>query len=73
MQRSGRCPARIVVRNRGYEGTRVVNYAQWRSKADFEAMLQSDRSRPHLAKAAALAEEFDPILCEVAEAISEGH
>ena len=47
---------------------RVVNYAQWRSKADFDAMLANPDAIPHMKAAAALA-SFDPIVCEVAEAI----
>jgi quinol monooxygenase YgiN len=47
------------------DGRRVVNYAQWRSRDAFEAMLRNPDARPHIARAAALA-SFDPILCEVA-------
>lgn len=50
--------------HRSHDGRRVVNYAQWRSRADFEAMLQNPEARPHMASAADMA-EFDPILCEV--------
>jgi|SRR6267142_832252 len=48
-----------------FDGQRVVNYAQWRSRDAFEAMLRHPDARPHMARAAALA-SFDPILCEVA-------
>jgi heme-degrading monooxygenase HmoA len=54
--------------HKSFDGTRVVNYAQWRSRQDFEAMLQSPEARPHMGAAAALA-SFDPILCELVEAI----
>jgi quinol monooxygenase YgiN len=47
------------------DGRHVVNYAQWRSRDAFEAMLRSPDARPHMTRAAALA-SFDPILCEVA-------
>jgi quinol monooxygenase YgiN len=47
------------------DGRRVVNYAQWRSRDAFEAMLRNPDARPHITRAAALA-SFDPILCEVA-------
>src|SRR3954447_7837997 len=47
------------------DGRHVVNYAQWRSRDAFEAMLRNPDARPHLARAAALA-SFDLILCEVA-------
>lgn len=50
--------------HKSHDGRRVVNYAQWRSREDFEAMLQNADARPHMARAAEMA-EFDPILCEV--------
>jgi quinol monooxygenase YgiN len=50
------------------DGTRVVNYAQWRSRADFQAMTQNPRARPHMEAAAKLA-RFEPILCDVVESI----
>lgn len=37
------------------DGTRVVNYAQWRSAAHFEAMLRDPVAREHMAAAGALA------------------
>ena len=46
--------------------TRVVNYAQWRSKEDFERMLQNPDAKPHMKQAAELAESFDPVLYTVA-------
>jgi quinol monooxygenase YgiN len=46
--------------------TRVVNYAQWRSKEDFERMQSNPDARPHMKQAAALAERFDPVLYMVA-------
>jgi quinol monooxygenase YgiN len=55
--------------HRSLDGTRVVNYAQWASVAAFEAMKQDPKAGPHMKAAAGLA-KFDPILCEVAEAIS---
>jgi quinol monooxygenase YgiN len=48
-----------------FDGRHVVNYAQWRSRDAFEAMLRNPDARPHMTRAAALA-SFDPILCEVA-------
>lgn len=50
--------------HKSYDGRRVVNYAQWRSREDFEAMLKNQKAVPHMKHAAELA-EFDPILCEV--------
>ena len=39
----------------GLDGTSVVNYAQWRSREDFAAMLADPAAREHLAQASALA------------------
>ncbi|WP_343952843.1 antibiotic biosynthesis monooxygenase family protein [Nonomuraea longicatena] len=47
------------------DGTRVVNYAQWRSKADFEAMRAHPAVQEHFAACRALA-EIEPIFCRVA-------
>jgi len=55
--------------HKSFDGTRVVNYAQWRSREDFAALKNNAEARPHMDAAAALA-EFDPILCEVVDAIS---
>ena len=51
------------------DGKKVVNYAQWKSIADFEAMRKNPEAAPHMQAAAALA-QFDPILCEVSDAVS---
>ena len=45
---------------------RVVNYAQWRSKDDFEAMQSNPEVAPHMKRAAEIAERFDPVLYAVA-------
>lgn len=45
--------------------TRVVNYAQWRSDADFKAMLGNAEAQPHMKAAADLAESFDPTVYEL--------
>ena len=55
--------------HRSLDGTRVVNYAQWRSQGDFAAMKDSPKARPHMQAAAALA-SFEPIVCEVVDSIS---
>jgi len=52
--------------HRGLEGTRVANYAQWRSREDFEAMLRDPAAQMHMREAAAIA-SFDPLLYEVAD------
>ncbi len=56
--------------HKSLDGARVINYAQWRSREDFEAMSRNPEAKPHMAAAAALA-TFDPILCEVVESIGD--
>jgi len=55
--------------HRSMDGTKVINYAQWRSEADFAAMKDNPAARPHMQAAAALA-SFDPIVCEVIDSIT---
>jgi quinol monooxygenase YgiN len=55
--------------HRSLDGTKVVNYAQWRSKTDFDAMRQNPAAQPHMAAVAAIA-TFDPIVCEVADSVT---
>lgn len=40
---------------------RVVNYAQWRTHEDFQAMLKDPGAQPHMKEAAALATSYDPV------------
>lgn len=47
------------------DGTRVVNYAQWRDAAAMQAMLQDPTAREHMSKCAELAIGFDPHLYTV--------
>lgn len=47
------------------DGRHVANYAQWRSLADFEAMLATPDAQVHMRAAAALA-TFEPQLYRVA-------
>ena len=57
--------------HRSLDGTKVnVNYAQWRSKRDFDAMRSNPEARPHMEAAAALA-SFEPIVCEVVESVGD--
>ncbi len=51
--------------HKSLDGTRVVNYAQWRSQADLEAMLANPEVLPHL-KAADQLSTVEPHLYEVA-------
>lgn len=52
--------------HRSLDGKHVVNYAQWRSKSDFEAMMSEPACREHMSRAAALAERYEPVLYQVA-------
>jgi hypothetical protein len=47
------------------DGTRVANYAQWRSREDFEAVLANPEAAAHMREAATIA-TFDAHLYEVA-------
>ena len=52
--------------HRSVDGVRVTNYAQWRSRADLEAMLRHPAALPHLREATELATNVDPHVYEVA-------
>lgn len=45
----------------------VINYAQWRSQSDMDAMLASPNSKPHLQEAAGIALSFQPIIYDLRE------
>ena len=47
------------------DGTRVVNYAQWRSAEAFQAMQQNPTAREHMVKCAEVADGFEPHLYTV--------
>ena len=55
--------------HKSVDGKRVINYAQWRSSTDFQAMTRNEQARPHMEAAAKLA-TFEPILCSVEESIA---
>lgn len=44
---------------------RVVNYAQWRSRADYEAFQKNPDAQPHMKEAAQVATSFDPVFYEL--------
>ena len=50
--------------HRGLDGRHVANYAQWRRREDFEAMLRDPLAQSHMQAAARLA-AFAPQLYEV--------
>jgi quinol monooxygenase YgiN len=51
--------------HKSLDGTRVTNYAQWRSREAFEAMLGNPQAAAHMGEAAKIAERFEPYLYEV--------
>jgi heme-degrading monooxygenase HmoA len=54
--------------HKSLDGVRVVNYAQWRSKADWEAMMGSPEAQKHMKPFFEIA-KVDFHLYEVADAI----
>src|ERR1700761_4446598 len=44
------------------DGTRVVNYAQWRDADAMQAMRQNPTAREHMVRCAGLADSFEPHL-----------
>jgi quinol monooxygenase YgiN len=55
--------------HRSVDGTKVINYAQWRSQADFAALKDHPKAQTHMRAAAALA-TFEPIVCEVVDSVA---
>src|ERR671933_654289 len=51
--------------HKSLDGTRVANYAQWKSPEAFNAMLESPEANAHMTEAAKIAEKFEPYLYEV--------
>src|SRR5215208_5599109 len=51
--------------HKSLDGTRVTNYAQWKSREAFEAMLTDAEANVHMQEAARVAEKFEPHLYEV--------
>jgi quinol monooxygenase YgiN len=48
-----------------FDGARVVNYAQWASKADFDRMLKSPEAQAQMKRLAAIAKSVSPALYKV--------
>lgn len=55
--------------HRSADGTRVINYAQWRSRADYAALQSNSHVRPHLEAVAGLA-RTEPVVCDVVYSLS---
>ncbi len=51
--------------HRSLDGTKVVNYAQWRRAEDFEAMLQDAAAQVHMQAASQVATSIEPHLYQV--------
>jgi heme-degrading monooxygenase HmoA len=51
--------------HKSLDGTRVVNNAQWRSREEFEAMLDNPEAAVHMKEAEKMAQEIGPRLYEV--------
>ena len=51
--------------HKSLDGTRVTNYAQWRSREAFEAMLKDSEANVHMQEAARIAERFESHLYDV--------
>ena len=48
------------------DGRRVVNYVQWETQANLEAMMASAPAKTHMAEVATLADHVDPAIYRVA-------
>lgn len=55
--------------HKSLDGVRVANYAQWRKREDFEAMMKSPEAKKHMEPIAKIA-KFDAHLYEVSETMS---
>ncbi|MCQ9184100.1 antibiotic biosynthesis monooxygenase [Streptomyces sp. IBSBF 2953] len=51
--------------HRSDDGTRVINYAQWRSKDEFDAMRAHPDVQDHFRACRAITDDIVPIFCEV--------
>ena len=59
--------------HRSSDGTRVVNYTQWESKAALDAMLRHPQAGEHLLTVRQIAKKFEPIYCEVVYSAEAEH
>jgi quinol monooxygenase YgiN len=67
--RPGYVPANLHLST---DRTPIVNSAQWRSRAAFEAMLRDPAARAHIAEAGKVATSFDPMIFELRYGDSAG-
>ena len=50
----------------------VANYAQWQTRADYDAFISDPKTREHLKTSAGIATSFDPIVYQLREAANVG-
>lgn len=50
--------------HRSFDGTKVINYAQWETREAFTAMFRNPQANAHMSKLAEIGTP-DPMLCEV--------
>ena len=48
----------------------VANYAQWRSREDYEAATRKASVQEHMARAASVATDYDPIFYELRDTLT---
>jgi quinol monooxygenase YgiN len=48
----------------------VANYAQWRSRADLDAMMADPAAQAHMKQAAGLVTSFTPIYYSLRESVT---
>ncbi len=51
--------------HKSLDGMRIVNYAQWRSREAFEAMLDNSEAVVHMKEAGKIEQKIEPRLYEV--------
>lgn len=51
--------------HRSHDSATVINYAQWTTRADYDAMLEDPSTQPHLQEAAEIADSFNPVIVTV--------
>lgn len=56
--------------HKSHDGKYVVNYAQWRSQRDYDAMQHNPQATPHMKAAAELAQGYNPIICDVTDSVT---
>lgn len=48
----------------------IVNYAQWRTQADYEAMAKKPTVQAHMRELAGLAQSFDPVFYDLRDVLT---